>query len=136
MPGLGQGRKGVSFLRTQEGKPVMFQTIFKLNTHVLKLLKRRKRTASSPSQPLLRTPGREANREGQLGENFGARRLMDTAGTQCKGKRSDFVEEIPGNSGSGEPGLRGSHCLARGLHCSETVRGRTKSEAGKAGGGS
>ena len=106
MPGVGQGRKGVSFRRRQEGKPVTFHTIFKLNTHVLKLLKRMKRTAASPPQPLLRTPGREANREGQLGENFGARRLVDTAGTQCKGKRSDFVEEIPGNSGSGEPGVR------------------------------
>lgn len=69
MPGLGkEGKDYVSFLRTHEGKPGMFQTIFKFHTCVLKLLKRMKITATSSSQSFLRTPWREGHREGQLGE--------------------------------------------------------------------
>lgn len=69
MPGLGkEGKDYVSFLRTQEGKPGMFQTIFKFHTCVLKLLKTMKITVTSPPQSLLRTPWREGHREGQLGE--------------------------------------------------------------------
>ena len=53
MPGLGkEGKDYVSFLRTQEGKPGMFQTIFKFHTCVLKLLKTMKITVTSPPQSL------------------------------------------------------------------------------------
>ena len=64
MPGLGkEGKDYVSFLRTHEGKPGMFQTIFKFHTCVLKLLKRMKITATSSSQSFLRTPWRDDKSE-------------------------------------------------------------------------
>lgn len=118
MPGLGkEGRDYVCFLRTQEGKPGMFQTIFNCTTCVLKLLKRMKIIATSPPQSLLRTPCRQGHREGQLGERIWR---QDTAGRSWKGKESDFVGEIP----------RNSVVQAHRLHCSET-RVRMKAEVGQ-----
>lgn len=118
VPGLGkEGRDYVCFLRTLEGKPGMFQTIFKFNTCVLKLLKRMKIIAASPPQSLLRTPCRQGHGEGQLGERIWR---QDTAGTPWKDKESDFVGEI----------LRNSVVQAHRLHCSET-RVRMKAEAGQ-----
>lgn len=69
-----EGRERISFLGMQEGEPGIFQTL-----QIPYAIEKDEENSSFSPQPLLRAPGREANREGQLGEIiWGQRDQMDT----------------------------------------------------------
>lgn len=107
-----EGRDRVSFLGMQEGKPGIFQTL-EIQYACSQAFEKDEENRSFSPQPLPRTPGREANRERQLGERLSGDKEIKWIQIKehQKEKGPDFMVQMSRNSDSGEPGVRGRHCL-------------------------